>query len=183
MYHMSHDRPAVGAYIIPMSLTPKTYPLLALLLSGGLLGGAYFFQYVLGYPPCQMCYWQRYVHFAVLGLAALALLAPSFNFYKPRVWAAFIVLALLGSAALAFYHWGVEYKWFPAPKTCAVGNVDVGFSAEDLLGSMSDKIKPPSCADAVWHFLGLSMAGWNMVASLFGAVLGVVSLRKKHVAT
>ena len=175
--------PPLRPYIDPMTLTPKTYPALALVLSGGLLGGAYFFQYVLGYPPCQMCYWQRYVHFAVLGMAALALMAPSFNFYKPRVWAALIVLALLGSAALAFFHWGVEYKWFPAPKTCSVGNVNLDFSSADLLDSMNDKIKPPSCADAVWHFLGLSMAGWNMVASLFGAVLGLVSLRKTNVAT
>ena len=175
-------RPPVRAYIVLMRLTPKTYPALALVLSGGLLGGAYFFQYVLGYPPCQMCYWQRYVHFAVLGLAALAVLAPTFNFYKPKVWTTFIVLALLGSAALAFWHVGVEYKWFPAPKTCAVGNVNIDFSSEDLLSSMSDKIKPPSCADAVWHFLGLSMAGWNMVASLFGAVLGIFALRSKHAA-
>lgn len=166
-----------------MRLTPKTYPLLALLLSGGLLGGAYFFQYVLGYPPCQMCYWQRYVHFAVLALAALALTVPSFNFYKPKVWAAFIVLAFLGSAALAFWHAGVEWKWFPAPQTCSTANVNIDFSSEDLLGSMSDKIKPPSCADAVWHFLGLSMAGWNMTASLFGAVIGVFAIRNRHAAT
>lgn len=173
----------VGAYNPAMRLTPKTYPALALLLSGGLLGGAYFFQYVLGYPPCQMCYWQRYVHFCVLALAAFALVMPSFKFYNARFWVALIVLTLLGSAALAFYHVGVEYKWWEGPKTCSAGSVDLDFSSEDLLGSMTDKIKPPSCADAAWHFFGLSMAAWNVAASLFGSVLGVVALRKTNDAT
>ena len=27
-----------------------------------LLGGAYYFQYVVGLAPCEMCLWQRYPH-------------------------------------------------------------------------------------------------------------------------
>jgi len=171
-----------GAYIRDMRLTAKTYPMLALALSGGLLAGAYFFEYVLGYPPCQMCYWQRYVHFGVLALAGLALIWPSSKVYTAKFWTALIALTLLGSAALAFYHVGVEYKWWEGPKTCSGGAVDLDFNVDDILGSMNDKIKPPSCVDAPWHFLGLSMAAWNGLASLFGSVLGVMSLRKKHVA-
>ena len=38
---------------------PSQLGLLAVLGSGALLGGAYYFQYVVGLAPCEMCYWQR----------------------------------------------------------------------------------------------------------------------------
>ena len=49
-------------------------PWIALLLSGGLLGGAWIFQYGFGYFPCTMCYWQRHAHKVVLGIAVLWLI-------------------------------------------------------------------------------------------------------------
>ena len=51
--------------------------LVAALGSGALLGGALYFQYVVGLPPCEMCHWQRWPHMVaiVAGLAALACFA------------------------------------------------------------------------------------------------------------
>ena len=42
--------------------------------SGALLGGAYYFQYVQGLAPCDLCFWQRYPHMVAIaaGLAAVA---------------------------------------------------------------------------------------------------------------
>ena len=45
---------------------------MALLIPAALLGGAYVGQYVYGLYPCEMCWWQRYPHFAALALALLA---------------------------------------------------------------------------------------------------------------
>ena len=45
---------------------------LAVLVPAGLLGGAYIAQYGFGLAPCEMCWWQRYPHFAALGIGALA---------------------------------------------------------------------------------------------------------------
>ena len=41
---------------------PTRYGLIAALGSLFLLGGAYYFQYVVGLAPCDMCLWQRYPH-------------------------------------------------------------------------------------------------------------------------
>ena len=59
-----------------MSLAPanmddaRAARLLAFAVPAALLGGAYLGQYAFGLYPCEMCWWQRYAHFAALALAA-----------------------------------------------------------------------------------------------------------------
>lgn len=159
-------------------LTRERYALFALILSGGLLFGAWFFEYVLGYAPCQMCYWQRHAHKAVVVVALFVLIYGRMRGGIPTWLHGLIILAFWVSAFFALWHVGVEYKLIDAPKTCATGNVDISMmSGQDLIDSFSKKIKPPACSDVVWSFLGLSMAGWNALASLFGAAMGALSFR------
>lgn len=164
-----------------MSLTAKHAPWLALLISGGLLVGAWTFQYGFGYPPCTMCYWQRHAHKIVLGIAAIAMALQLGGKPMPKLFNTLLALAFLGSVAMAFWHVGVEYKWWEGPKTCAAGGGLDGFDANDPLGGLDKKIKGPACTEALWHFLGLSMAAWNAVISLCGAGLMLVLMKdKKH---
>jgi disulfide bond formation protein DsbB len=51
--------------------------LVALAVPLALLGGAYGFQYIGGLVPCEMCWWQRYAHFAALGLAVAVIMQAS----------------------------------------------------------------------------------------------------------
>ncbi len=179
MVKASHDSAALLAYIRLMVLTPQKAPIFALLLSGGLLVGAWVFQYGFGYAPCQMCYWQRHAHKLVLGLAALALGLSYAGRERPRLFAGLLALALLISFALAFWHVGVEYKWWDGPKSCSTGGDLPSFDLTDPLAALDKSIKPPACTDAVWHFLGLSMAAWNALASLIGAGLMLLSAKQK----
>ena len=158
------------------SLTVPNMPFFALLVSGGLLVGAWIFQYGFGYVPCQMCYWQRHAHKLVIGLAVLGIILRYVGKPDIRYINALLVLALLFSAALGLWHMGVEYKWWEGPKTCLGGDVDLGTIATgtDLLNSLNDPVKPPACSEAVWHFLGLSMAAWNMVISASAAAFVTV---------
>ena len=55
----------------------RSATLLALAVPVALLGGAYLGQYAFYLIPCEMCWWQRYAHFAALALALLALIRPS----------------------------------------------------------------------------------------------------------
>ena len=164
------------AVMMNLPLTPTRMPMLAFLLSLGLLIGAWVFQYGFGYAPCQMCYWQRHAHKIVIGVAVLGLIAVYVGKPDIRLINALLVLALLGSAAMALWHVGVEYKWWEGPKTCASGPIDLSTlgTGQSLLDSLNDPVKPPACSEAVWHFLGLSMAGWNMLISTAGA-LGVMA--------
>ena len=178
MYNRSHDRLLENHYMNFMSyLTPRYWPWFTLILSASLLIGAWIFQYGFDYAPCQMCYWQRHAHKVVIGLSVAAILFNRFGFGKPRFWMVLIILGLLVSFGLGFWHMGVEYKWWEGPKSCsAVGGFEV-FDPDDLLSSLGDPIKPPACSDAVWHFLALSMAGWNALISLVGAGLSLMALK------
>ena len=48
---------------------------LALGVPALLLAGAYVSQYGFGLFPCEMCWWQRWPHFAALALALVSTLA------------------------------------------------------------------------------------------------------------
>ncbi|HEX8055308.1 MAG TPA: disulfide bond formation protein B, partial [Novosphingobium sp.] len=65
-----------------------------------LLGGAYVGQYAFHLFPCEMCWWQRYAHFAALALAALAFAVPGAK--RPLVWLA--ALAITVSAVIGGFH-------------------------------------------------------------------------------
>ena len=70
---------------------PTRLGLIAALGSIALLGGAYYFQYVVGLAPCDMCLWQRYPHMLAIlfGLLTLPLMT------APRVALGFALLAIL----------------------------------------------------------------------------------------
>jgi len=158
-------------------VTAKNIPIFALILSGGLLCGAWFFEFVLGYDPCTMCYWQRWAHWGVLIIAALALGLSRTDQKHARLFAALIALAFLVSFGLALWHVGVEYKWWQGPQTCAAGSGTFDFDINDPLAGL-ENAKPPACSVAAWRFLGLSMAGWNALVSLGGATLSLIGTRR-----
>jgi len=159
-------------------LAAKQAPWLALLMSGGLLVGAWTFQYGFDYPPCTMCYWQRDAHKVVLLIASIGILFSFAGKPQNRLFNMLLVLAFLGSAYMAFWHVGVEFKIFEGPQTCAAGGSLDGFDPNDPLGGLDGKIKGPACSEALWHFLGLSMAAWNGIISVIGAGLMLITLRK-----
>lgn len=122
-----------------------------------------------------MCYWQRHVHKAVVVVAVLALIMARMGLPLHKALTLLLVFLLVGSAGLAFYHAGVEFKWWDGPKTCSGGGGALpDFSGGDPFANLDKKIMPPSCSEAVWVFLGMSMATWNGLLSLGGAVVTAV---------
>lgn len=170
--HNAHPLKTVDSLI----LSPRRWPIFAVLISAGLLGGAYAFQYIGGLAPCQMCYWQRHAHKAVLAAAVLTLIARQFNASRVlmRVLLLLIVICFVISAGLAFWHVGVEYKWWEGPKTCLVtAPPSGGFDPSSILQALEQPIAAPACSDVAWSLLGLSMAGWNALISFIAALLGL----------
>lgn len=155
-------------------LTPERWPILAMLISGGLLCGAWFFQYVLGYPPCQMCYWQRYAHEAIVLISLAALLMPSLTLSQVRTVNALIAIGFFISFGLAFWHVGVEYSWWEGPRTCMASTSGTPeFDPDEFLKSLEGPQKMPACSEPLWHFLGLSMAAWNALISILACLMSV----------
>lgn len=141
---------------------PSKLGLLAALGSGALLGGAYYFQYVVGLPPCDMCYWQRWPHMVAIaaGLAALG------SFAWPRLALVFTltaITALMVTSGIGVFHAGVEYGLWPGPQACS-GAIPRGLSAEELRKYLFNA-RMVRCDQAAWSMWGVSMAGWNAILS------------------
>ncbi|MBL4871218.1 MAG: disulfide bond formation protein B [Robiginitomaculum sp.] len=151
-------------------------PCLAILLSGGLWLGALAFEHIGGYHPCQMCYWQRHAHKAVLAVAILALCVRHIT--KTNKWdrgfLALIGFAFLISFYLAFWHMGVEYKWWEGPKTCSAAASALPVNANDISSIFEKGVKLPACSDAPWHLFTISMAGYNALFSGLAALLSFI---------
>ena len=140
---------------------------IALALPALLLGGAYVSQYGFGLYPCEMCWWQRYPHFAALGLAMLAFVVP-----PARLWTALAAVAILVSGAIGGYHAGVEYGWWEGMTNCTrIVPSDPG--ANPLETIMNTPMI--SCTEAQWRLLGISLAGFNFLFSV-AAGLAVLAL-------
>ena len=84
---------------------------------------------------------------------------------------------LLINCAISFYHVGVEKKIFQGPTTCSSENLNNIDNLEDLKEALS-KTKAIRCDEPSFVFLGLSMAGWNVIYCL-GLFFMVVFLSKK----
>ncbi len=161
-------------------VTLKNWPVLAFILSLSLWLGALGFEHLGGLAPCQMCYWQRHAHKLVLVLAVLAFLMGRREFGKKhaKFFILLIALAFLLSFGLAFWHVGVEYKWWEGPKTCASGNVSIDMGA--IMEALNSKQRLPSCGDVPWSLFGISMAGYNAIISLFAAIVSFYLLFKRE---
>jgi disulfide bond formation protein DsbB len=128
--------------------------------------GAWFFQFVLGYLPCPLCFEQRIPYYIAIPLAAVVAIAAERSAPRPWVQGGLGVLALIMivSAGLGAYHAGVEWKWWAGPSDCSGPMTSFG-SASDLLRQMQSKTVV-RCDEAAWRFLGISLAGYNVLISL-----------------
>jgi len=128
------------------------------------IGGFFFFEYALGYPPCPLCLEQRLAYYAAVPLAALLWLGAGHGAARKVLVLGFLVIAgvMLWNVGLAGYHAGIEWKFWPGPRDCS-GPIN-GFG-NNLLQSLQ-QISLVRCDQAAWRFLGLSLAGWDVLVSL-----------------
>ena len=135
--------------------------------------GAYFFQYVVGLPPCPLCLEQRIAYYVSIPLAAMVLLGLSVGASRKVLILALVAIAaaMLWNAGLGIYHSGVEWKWWEGPRDCS-GPVSSLGSARDLLSQIQNT-SVVRCDEAAWRFLGLSLAGYNALISLTLTALAI----------
>lgn len=135
-----------------------------------LLAGAYAFQYGVGLPPCEMCWWQRYPLFAAIVLALVAMIRPP---GRPFLWLAALAIAVSG--AIGAFHAGVEYGWWEGVTACTV--TSMGGSVDPLEAIMNAPLV--RCDVAPWSLFGVSLAGWNFLFSAAGALTIALLLTRK----
>lgn len=142
------------------------WPVLTLLVSGSLLAGAHAFETFGDLTPCALCLNQREWHWGVVAVSIAAIIVTRMRPAWTR-WAIVIIgLVLLGAAATALYHVGVEQKLWVAQ--CDVGGaIDPSTLTFDDLG---ENLHPPRCDEIAWQMFGISMAGYNAIISLLLAL-------------
>jgi len=130
------------------------------------------FEHIGGLMPCRLCLMDRVPYYtgAPLMLAATVLSVLRVPGIYVRGLFLAVFLLMIYSLLLSVYHAGVEWKFWPGPSDCSSAALSLPENADDLLGSLNT-IRPVSCSEAAGYFLGLSMAGWNAVASFGYAVL------------
>jgi disulfide bond formation protein DsbB len=153
---------------------------MALAASAFMLAVAHAFQTFGHLSPCELCLKQRTLYWVAIGVcvAGLALRMLWRRFDSTRPINVVLTVVFLLEAALAAYHAGVEWKWWPGPASCSGGatHVDPAALARLLSGV---PIHVVACDQAAWVFLGLSMAGWNAVAAAGLTVLSAFAASRK----
>ena len=159
------------AFLTPFAV-PRRALIVCLAVSAALLAGAHAFERLGGMAPCLLCLDQREAHWAALGVGAVLLgLAQAGAGRLVAAGLGALVLVYLFSAGLAGYHAGVEWGFWPGPAACAAADGDAVTTAGILASIEATEAVGPSCSEAAWRMLGVSMAGYNALASL--ALAGV----------
>ena len=147
-----------------------------------MLAIAHAFQTFGHLSPCELCLKQREGYWIAMGIAGAGLVWRQFPrpFDPTRLIAILLALAFLAETALAVYHAGVEWKFWPGPASCSGGATRVDPAELERLLSGA-KLAVPQCDKPAWVFLGLSMAGWNALAAAalsLGSIAAALPSRK-----
>jgi disulfide bond formation protein DsbB len=143
----------------------------ALVIGAATILGALASEVFGGLVPCELCLTQRLPYYFGIPLLLGSLLGPPGG--------ARVVLRLSALAVffwgiyLGIYHAGVEWKFWAGPTACSGTGSGFGF---DALASLND-VRLVPCDQVQFRFLGLSLAGWNVLATLLISGLIGSSLR------
>jgi disulfide bond formation protein DsbB len=156
----------------PTSSVQTIAALLLAVLMAATVGSALGFEHIGGYIPCKLCLEQRTPYYVGIPLMAVAALSSTMKWPSVMTRGLLLIggLLMLYGLYLGVYHSGVEWGWWPGPADCGA----IVAPAEGGSGGILDAINtviPPSCDKAALRIFGLSLAGWNAIASLLLAVI------------
>jgi disulfide bond formation protein DsbB len=165
------DSAAIPAFRPAASSPALTASLAVTIIAAATIAGAWFFQLVLEILPCPLCLEQRYAYYLAIPVGLLTVIAARAGAPRPLLLAGLAILcvAALVNAGLGTYHSGVEWGFWQGPTDCSGPVLNLG-NAADLLSKL-DTVKVVRCDEVQWRFLGLSLAGYNVLISLLMAAI------------
>src|SRR5436190_5355232 len=145
-----------------MMLSIRAFAGFVLAVTAAVLGTALLSQYWGGLAPCELCLLQRWPWAVAIVISLVVVLVGE---RAPLAWMTLLFgLVFAISVVLAFYHVGVEQHWFAGPTACTAsegGAMTVEQMKQQILGTA-----PVLCDRPAWTLFGVSLAGWNLLASL-----------------
>ena len=145
-----------------MAALTRGFPAFVLVASAIALSAALLSQYWGGLAPCELCLLERWPWAVAIVISFVATMVGS---RSALPWVALLIAAVfVVSSGLAFYHVGVEWHWFAGPSACTASG-----AAADTLEALKAQIlhqQPVRCDEPAWSLWGISLAGWNLIASV-----------------
>jgi disulfide bond formation protein DsbB len=145
-----------------MAALSRLFPASILVASAIVLSAALLSEYWGGLAPCELCLLERWPWAVAIVVSFVATMVAS---RAALPWVALLLAAVFAvSAGLAFYHVGVERHWFVGPSACTISG-----AAADTLEALKAQIlhqQPVRCDEPAWSLWGVSLAGWNLIASV-----------------
>jgi len=140
----------------------RSFPVFVLATSVIVLGSALVSQYWGGLAPCELCLLQRWPWAAAIAISFVAAMVGNRSAIP---WVALLLAAVFAvGSLLAFYHVGVERHWFAGPTACT-GAATAADTVEALKARILGQ-QPVRCDEVAWSLWGVSLAGWNLLASV-----------------
>ena len=164
--------------IAEITANPRLVFALLLGASAAALAAAFASQYIGGLEPCVLCLYQRVPYGAVIALSGLGLGLSGLATPPKGVivsLAGLCAAALLVNAGIATFHVGVEQQWWQGTEACGA----VGTMARTIEELRAQIFAAPvvRCDVVPWSLFGISMAGYNVLASLGLAVASAIAAR------
>ena len=134
----------------------------------------YYLEFFLGAEPCKLCIYQRFPYFMTILLATSALLIKNQKFKKLALL--FYILIFSLGLIMSVYHFGIEKSLWNTLIGCEsdIKNLTNNTSLTDYLLN-KDYV---SCSDVSFKFLGVSLAGYNIIISFILLALSVIGFKK-----
>ncbi len=129
---------------------------------------AYFVEYVLKHPPCNLCLIARIPYLATIILIIIVLFLSQYE----KIILISIGLFFVFGTIISFYHLGIEQGFINESLICNLGSGGKTTSAQDLLKQL--EMKNVSCKDVTFKIFGLSLASFNTIVSF---VISTIILR------
>lgn len=139
---------------------------------------AFTAQYAFGLAPCVLCVYQRWPYAIIIAIALASLFVLKKSPGAGPWLLGLVALTFFANAGIAFYHTGVERKWWPSfLEGCAVPEME-GNIADVLARIQTAPVV--RCDEIPWTdpVLGWSMANYNVLLCLALGAIALISIRK-----
>ncbi len=161
-----------------MPISYRQMNFLLLLIPASLLAYGYYLQYVDGLEPCALCMTQRIGFYLVAITALIAIFNQHSNITKNILSTCGGLFCIVGMAVAGRQLW---LQSLPEDQIPACGP-DFNYIMETfpILEAVEIMFKGNgNCAEVVWQFLGLSIAGWAFIAFFVLLIMNAIQLFRK----
>ena len=148
---------------------------ISFLISSLMLISAFYLEYFHGALPCDLCITQRWFHGAIIAYSLIIILIIKKTLIAKKLLILYGSVLWLSSSLAGLYHFGIEMNFWTGPDGCS-SNIEF---SKDTLTYLLNK-SPIKCDEVMFEIFGLSLAGWNALASLFISLLASILFFNKR---